>query len=496
MKVTTERLPNSLIALNVELEPERIEKGLDRAARRISEKTMIPGFRKGKAPRFIVENYFGRATLMEEATEDLINRAFREALEQVDITPVGQPQIESVDPNDGFRFRITVPVSPTVTLPDYRALRIPLEAEPVTDDLFEHTMNNLRNRHVVLRELDDPRPAQQGDQLTVQLETIVDGERLEAYPDNEEIPENTMILEPDQIIDDLYNGLLGVQVDETREITTHMPADHPDAKVCDKDVTFKVRVVGIQERLLPDWEELPTLEEFDGTLDDLRAKTRADLEQRTQQAAEQKLIDSFIEQVVAQTEFDLPQVMITEVAEELLNEQGGQFARYGITLDQMLQFRNQTRAEAIEELLPEAERRLKVRLALREIVEQELLDVSPSELHEAATEMLSSYGDEERDAVMQALARKDVSTQFFSNVAHSVLNRKLRARLMAIAAGEAPEPGSDHDHDHAHDHDHPDGEAAPQANDAPHATPTSPDEQGIADENQGILNTDDRDQTT
>lgn len=502
MKITTERLPKSLIALDVELEPAQVEKGLDRAARRISEKHNIPGFRKGKAPRFIVENYFGREALMEEATDDLINKAYRAALEQEKIEPVGQGQIEAIDVNEGFRFRITVPVYPTITLPDYRVIRIPLSVDTVTDEMVGLALNSVRDRHVVLRELEEPRPAQQGDQLTVRLETLVDGERVEDFGEADEIPETTLVLDPDYVIEPLYQGLLGAQLEETREIPAHIPADHEDERVRDKDVVFKVQVTAIQERMLPEWDEIPTLEEFEGTLEEFREHTRTDLEQRAKHRAEQDVLNRFIAQVIAQTEYDLPDVMITEVADELLNEQGAQFARYGISLDQMLQFRNQTREDARAEFMGEAEQRLKTRLALGQMLEREMLMLDRDEVQAAAQAMLESYAQEELPTVMQALGNPQTQEQFMYNVAHSVLDTKLRARLLAIAAGEAPEPGSDHAaHDHAaHDHsdsDAPAPEADPNDGDPPIAVAAeaaaSPEEQVEAEQNQSILKTDERD---
>src|SRR3712207_9279305 len=113
VKVTTEKLPKSLLALDIELDRSQVEKGLDRAARRISQRVQIPGFRKGKAPRFIVENYYGRAALLEEASDDLINTSFREALESEQIDPVGKANLENVEFSaEPYHFRVTVPVQP------------------------------------------------------------------------------------------------------------------------------------------------------------------------------------------------------------------------------------------------------------------------------------------------------------------------------------------------------------------------------------------------
>ncbi len=435
MKITTEKLPKSLLSLQIELDKDRFERGLDQAARRLSQKYPIHGFRPGKAPRFMIERTFGREALIEEASEDLINKAFREALKQENIEPVGPASLQGIDSADPFTFTIHVPVPPTVDIGDYRSLRAPLEIEPVTDEQVERMMDVIRDRHVVLKELDEPRPAQDGDQLRVRLETIVDGEPLEQRPEGAEAPEQTLDLVKGRLVDELYEGLIGANVGDTKEIAATMPEDHANEQVRGKEVTFKVEVLGIQERLLPDWEEVPTLENFEGSLEELRAKTRADMEASAKSAAERKALDSYIDQLVAQTSYDVPEVMIHDLAHEMLHDQERQFARYGITLDQMLQYRGQTHDQAIEALMPDAERQLKVTLALREVVSKEGLNISQDEIEQEVERLLEDYEADQRPAVAEILQ----SSQMFNSVANSVLDRKLRERLLAIATGNAPE---------------------------------------------------------
>jgi trigger factor len=421
------------MAFDIELDQEQVEKGLDRAARKISQRANIPGFRKGKAPRFIVENYFGREALMEEAADDLINKAFREALEKAAIAPVGQASLQSVE-QEPFRFRVTVPVPPTVTLPAHRDIRVPLSIEPIGDDEVEAALNRLRDKHAVLQELEEPRPAEAGDQLTVRMESLVDGEPLEPREDDQEIAESTLVLEAGRLVDGLYEGLLGVNVGETREITVHMPDDHANEEIRDKDVTFRVAVTGIQGRLLPEWDELPTLESFDGSLDELRAQTREQLEKVSQDLAERKLLDSYIEQLVEQTEYDIPDVLIREQADDLLEEQLSGLSRYGVTIDQYLQYKGQSRDEAVDELLDEGERRLKMTLALQELVRREGLNVSRDELTGEIDRISQEYDDEDQRArVLEML-----QGQMLPSIANSVIDKKLRERVVAIAQGQAP----------------------------------------------------------
>ncbi|NTU78574.1 MAG: trigger factor [Chloroflexales bacterium] len=438
MKIITEKLPKSLLSLQIELDKERLERGLDQAARRLSQKYPIHGFRPGKAPRFMIERTFGREALLEEASEDLINKAFRDALQQEKIEPVGPASLQGIDSPDPFTFTIHVPVQPTVDVGDYRAIRAPLEIDPVTDEQVERMMDVVRDRHVVLKELDDPRPAQDGDQLKVRLETVVDGEPLEPRPEGEETPEQTIDLVKGRLVDELYEGLIGANVGDTLEIAAQMPEDHGNEQVRGKDVSFKVEILGLQERLLPDWEDVPTLENFEGTLDELRAKTRADMETSARNAAERKVLDGYIEQLVAQTSYDFPDVMVHDLAHNLLHDQERQFSRYGITLDQMLQYRGQTHEEAIEALVPDAERQTKVTLALREIVRHEELNILQDEIEQEVDRLLLDYEEDQRPNVAQVLQ----SSQMINSVANSVLDRKLRERLIAIAIGTAPALGA------------------------------------------------------
>lgn len=435
MKVTTEKLPKSLLAVDIELDKEQVERGLDRAARRLSQKHNIPGFRKGKAPRFIVENYFGRTALIDEAYEDLVNKAFKQALEDQKIAPVGRPNLDSVHFDQApFHFRVTVPVEPTITLPDYRAIRVPYEAREVTDAMLDEAMAARLERHVVLSEPEEPRPAKQGDQLSVQIESFLDGEPLDEREEGADAPESTLVLEPDRLVSGLYDGLLGIEPGETREVIAHMPDDHANEKVRDKDVTFNVKLNRLQERQLPPWDELPLLEEFEGTLDELRAKTRAELAETIRNNAEREAIDAYITQLVEQTDYDLPDALIEQDADELLHQRGHDLERYGITLEQMLEYRGQTHDEAVAELKPEAEQRLKSTLVLREIARTEGLVADEDEVDAEVERIIETYEEEQRER-----ARLLLSTQLRSSVASTVIDKKLRERLFQIATGTAPE---------------------------------------------------------
>jgi len=160
-----------MMKLTIELDDATVEKELDRAARSLSQKVRVPGFRPGKAPRAILERFYGRQALVEEASEGMINAGFRGALEQEQIEPVGQANLGDVQFFAApYTFVVHVPVEPITKIPAYGEYRDPLEVPPVTDDVLQRALDDMRERHVVLREPAEARPAQQGDLVTAEVD--------------------------------------------------------------------------------------------------------------------------------------------------------------------------------------------------------------------------------------------------------------------------------------------------------------------------------------
>ncbi|MEN9933525.1 MAG: hypothetical protein RLZZ387_104, partial [Chloroflexota bacterium] len=199
------------------------------------------------------------------------------------------------------------------------------------------------------------------------------------------------------------------------------------------EVQFIVKVNKIQERLLPEWDEVPTLEEFEGTVDELREKTRGELVEAARENAERKVIDTYIGQLVEQSEYDLPDVLIEQEADRLLEQQEyQQFGRYGVTAEQVYKIQNRNRDDIVKTLLPQGEERLKINLAMREVVRAEGLEIENAEIDAEVDRLVEQYEEAQRDR-----ARLMLSNELRSSVASNVLDKKLRDRLMAIATGTA-----------------------------------------------------------
>lgn len=438
MKVTTEKMPNSTLALDIEVDQAQVEKALDRAARRISQKHTIPGFRKGKAPRFIIERYFGLNVLMEEASEDLLNRSFKDAIKQEKIVPVGPASIEptSIEMETGFRFRVTVPVSPTVTLPDYHAIRIPLDMKPVTDEILQEAMNVARERHVVFKELEEPRPAREGDSVTTEVVFLVDGKQQKPAEGEEPAIEHIPLIQ-ERIKDHIFASLLGVTEGETREISYIVPDDYEEERMRGKEVTYNIHVTGIQERLLPDWEELPELETFEGTLDDYKSHVRSEIEKKMRAAAEKKVFETFVETLVAQATFDVSQVTLDQVTENMYRQNIEQLSHYGLTEEQFLKQQGVKREDVINFLAPQAKENLYYSLALLELAKQENIVVTKEEIDEIIDTIIDLYGGEQQDRL-----RASITDQYRQKLADELLEKKLSAHIVKLVTQEDPADSS------------------------------------------------------
>lgn len=442
MKVTSERLPRSLMKLTVEMDEATVEKELDRAARSLSQKVRVPGFRPGKVPRPILERFYGRQALVEEASEGIINVGFRQALEQEAIEPVGQASLEDVQffavP---YTFVIRVPVEPVTQIADYAGFRQALEVPAISDAVLQRALDEARERHVVLREPEEPRTANQSDLVSAEVDALRDGVSINGREPTQPAPSTDLILEQGRLVEGLMEGIIGMAIGENRQISAFLPDDYATENMRGAPVVFDVSLRRIQERILPDWEELPTLESYAGGLADFKIHTSDELAKNANTNAQNRLINAFIDGLVVGAVYDYPDVAVEQEADRVLRTQEAEYTRYGTTAEAVYKQMGQDRNELVKRLLPEGEERLKRNLAMREFVLAEGLTVSDEEIDTEIGAMLGDYSGEQRDAMLGLLRG-----QMVTSIANSVLDKKMRARIIeiatqamgAVAATEAP----------------------------------------------------------
>jgi len=429
VKVTSERLPRSIMQLTIELEETLVEKELDRAARSLSQKVRVPGFRPGKAPRAILERFYGRPALVEEATDGIINAGFRKALEQEGIEPIAQANVVDVQfANSPYTFVVHVPVEPITKIADYSGIKVPYSVPAVTDEVLQRALDDLREKHVVLREPEEARATKQGDLVTAEVDVRKDGASINGRVDGQPAPSTDLILEPGRLIPGLMEGVIGMNVGDHKDIEATMPDDYTDEALRGSKVVFDVTVRRIQERVLPDWDELPTLEESEGSMADLKHKTSDDLAKNARQNAENRVVNEFIDTLVAGAEFDYSDIMIQQEADRLLQSQEAEYVRYGTTAEAVYKQMGRSRDEFVKQMLPQGKERLKRNLVMREFITAEGITIGDDDIDAEIEEMVSVYPAEQHE-MMKSILR----SQLLTTVANGALDKKVRARIIEVA---------------------------------------------------------------
>jgi trigger factor len=423
MKVTSQPLENSQVSLNVEMEAGEIDGYLDIAYNHLVGKVKVPGFRKGKTPRDVLERHIGKGALLDEALEHLIPEAYQKALAEQKIEPIARPEIEILQ-TEPVIFKATVPVVPTVKIGDYKAIRVESKPIEVSEKEAEATIQQLRQQHATL--LPAERPAQMGDILTIDMEGASEGKPFPAQKALVYELTNEAILPLPGFAKKLEGAVKG----EDKEFDLTFAADYEMTKLAGKSYQFKVKVSEIKEKKLPELNDefAKTLgvETFESLKEQVLAGLKARAEEITQQDLEKKIIDAAVE--LSTVEF--PPVL-TEGEIDRLVEEGARGFNDGIKgLEEYLKSVNKTMEAHREELRPIASKRVIRMLVLGKVAEEEKIEVAPAEIDNEIEKMV-------KDADKQGEQLKQLFSipQARRSIEEFLISRKTMERLKQIAAG-------------------------------------------------------------
>jgi trigger factor len=423
MKVSTEPVESRQVALNIEMEPVEIDKYLDRAYNRLVKRVSVPGFRKGKAPRDILERHIGKDALFQEALEDLIPRAYKEALDEQNIDAIGQPQFELIK-TEPLVFKAVVPLKPTVELGDYKQIKVESKPVKITKKDVDATIEQLREQQAVLLPVD--RPVQLGDVVTIDVEGERGGEQFPIRKDIVyEASKGSRLPLPG-----FAEQLEGISRGEEKSFVLSYPADYEMKELAGKEHAFKVTVKEIKEKKLPEIDD-----EFAKILgkDDLASlrqqiqsnlKTRA--EDRTRAEFEQAAIDKLVD--ISKVEY--PPFLVEREIDRLLDEEARHFAEGVTGLENYLRTLNKTMDGHKEELRPMASKRVVRSLVLGKLAESEKIEVQDSEI-DAEVEKMAQDADKGADDVRKLFSLP----QARESVKQFLTGRKALERLVEIAKG-------------------------------------------------------------
>lgn len=427
MKVTNEKIENSQAFLTVEMEPAEVEKSLEESYHRLVKKTSIPGFRKGKAPRPMLERYIGKESLFEDALNNLLPEAYERAIKEQEIEACAQPHIE-VTQTDPLIFKVTVPLVPEVKLGDYHRIRVKPEPVELTEEDVNAAIEQLRHQQATWEPVE--RPVDFNDLVILDIEShIEDKPFINQKGVQYQVVPNSVFPAPG-----FAEQLAGMKKDEEKEFKLKFPPDYARSELVGKEPSFKVRVTEIKQERLPELNDELAKEinpKFK-TLDSLRKQVSADLRLGAERKAKVDFEDKAIEAAVDIAQVEFPPILVETEIDRLINQQlqRWQMGREG--LEEYLKRVNKTEQELREELHPIATKRVTGSLVLGKVAEEAKIEVSDSEI-DAEIKKLTK-GDAEKDDELQRYLNTPQSRE---SIRQMLITRKTIQRLVEIAEGSA-----------------------------------------------------------
>jgi len=383
MTVKFERIEENKVKLTITVEAEEFNKALDVAFEKVVKDVSLPGFRKGKVPRPLFERRFGEAVLYEEAINYLIPRVYPKAVEEANIEPVAQPEIDIPNPeemgkNKPFTFSATVVIKPEVTLGDYKGIEVKQLSTEVTDDEVNEEIEKLLNQHaeLVLKEA----PAENGDTVIIDFEGFKDGVAFEGGKGTN----YSLKLGSQTFIPGFEEQLIGIKAGEERKITVTFPEDYHSEDLKGQEVTFNVVCHEVKAEQKPELDDDFVKElnrENVNTVEELRNSIRETFKTRKEQDAKNHLIDTVVDVAANNAQINIPEVMIENETEEMIHSTEHRFEHQGINFDLYLQYIGSSREQLKEQFKKEAEKRIRYNLTLEKIAEVENIQVTEEELN-------------------------------------------------------------------------------------------------------------------
>lgn len=431
LKIETHTHADRTLHMTVEVPEERVRPALQAAARQISKRYPVAGFRPGKAPYEHVVRQFGERAVYEAAIDELGQKVYAEALDQEKIEAYGPGSLEDMQLKP-MVLKFTVPLKPEVDLGDYRALRLPYTAPVIADEEVQRVLDTLRERQAVLEPVE--RPAAPGDVAILDINAFLN-EGLN--PSDFLMTDKDVSVQLDAQADWPMPGfaaqVTGIAAGETRKFDLAFADDYANESLRGQTAHFEVVCKEIKSRTLPEWNDDLAKEVGDfQTLDELRARVRSDLEKQASRAADREYADKVLEQLVGQSTITFPPVLLEQEVDDLLADLDNRLREQRLTLDDYLKIEKKTREMLREEYKPRAEARLKRALVLGRVVELDQLEVQPHEVVGEIDRMSVALG--EQAGQMRTYLNSDRARQ---SLTLDLLTNKAVERLVAIAKGEA-----------------------------------------------------------
>ena len=392
MSVQVEKLENNMAKLTIEVSAEDLEKALESAYKKQKNKISIPGFRKGKVPRAVIEKVYGAGMFYEDAANELMQKNYPSAVDESGVDVVSRPVVDIVQIEQGkpFIFTAEVAVKPEVTLGKYMGVTVTKIDTTVTDEEVDAAIEKERNNNARTVTVTD-RAIEMGDTAVIDFEGFVDGEAFEGGKG-----ENySLEIGSHSFIDTFEDQLVGKNTGDDVEVNVTFPEKYQAPELAGKPALFKVKINEIKGKELPELDDefAQDVSEFD-TLAEYKEDVKKNLTTQKENDAKKTKEDEAIQKIVEKSKMDIPEAMIDTQCEAMLDDFAQRIAQSGLSMEQYLQFSGMTVEKLKEQVRPEAVTRIQTSLVLEQIAKEENIEVSDEDVDAEITKMAESYGME------------------------------------------------------------------------------------------------------
>jgi len=389
MQVTTEKIDNHKVTMTLEVPQEEVAKAIEKAYHKLASQVNIPGFRKGKAPRKVLEARVGKDAILDEAFEILATPAYSKALQDERIDPIGRPEVEVVNLKEGeaLVFKATVVAKPEVVLGQYKGLVVEKPSVSVTDEEVDSSIDSLRNRQAKMVVMEDT-ALNNGDFAIIDFTGYVDGEAFaggegKGYP---------LEIGSGSFIPGFEEQLIGAKAGDERDVTVTFPTEYHAADLAGKEAVFKVKINDVKRKEIPalDDEFVKDASEF-STVEELKADTRKKLEQAAEQKVEHEYFDAVLQVALDNMTVDIPELMVEERVNHMIEDLEANLSSRGLQLDKYMEYMKTDLAALRSSYRTSALDNVKTDLLLDAVAKEEDIEVTPAEVEKEIAIMAERY---------------------------------------------------------------------------------------------------------
>ncbi|MBQ1509597.1 MAG: trigger factor [Selenomonadaceae bacterium] len=429
MKVSAEKIENQQVVLTIEVEAEEVNKAEDRACKRIAGRVNIPGFRKGNAPKKVVEGHVGKEYIMDEAFDLIYPKAFADALKEQELEPVTRPDVDVVTLESGkdLVFKVTFTNRPEVTLGEYKGLNVEKKVAEIKDEDVDKQLANFQDRQGKLVDVPEGTAVSDGDFTTLDFKGFVDNEPFEGG-EGKDYP---LQIGSKSFIPGFEDQLIGAKIGEEKEVNVTFPEDYHAEALAGKPAVFKCTVRSIKHKELPPIDdELARKVSTFQTLEELKADIRKNLQENAERVAENEHRTKVIEMATNNITVDIPSVMIDNRVNTMVQEMAMRIEQQGLNMEQYLQYAGTDIAKIREEYRETAEKNVKTDLMLEEVAKAENIKVEAADLDAEVAAMAAAYGATPKQV------RKIITEQGrLADLTYTVLHKKTMQFIIDHIAG-------------------------------------------------------------